>query len=356
MTDFIAWLDDLDPPTANVVAGAKMGRLSELSRLGFRVPRGFTVTIDAFRQHYVGSGVDALVERQLSTLTESADRARVSEVADAIRTTFEETPVAETLTSAIADAYAELCFRCGDVNQPVAVRSSATGEDAAEASCAGVFDTYLGMTGETRVLAAVNRCWASLFSARALRYRQERGIPHYPVAMAVGVLELVHARVSGVAFSVHPVTGNRERMVIEGTWGWGEAVVQGVVSPDHIEICKEDRRVLSHDVADKGLMSTFDYARGEIVEAEMPARFRNAPILDEEQIGAVADAVCAIEQHYGHPVDVEWVIDRTRRPGEPVSIVQARPVTVFGGTESPQSATQWNPGAYADKYAFGDLS
>lgn len=353
MTESIAWLDELDPAIATAVAGAKMGRLSELSRLGINVPRGFTVTADAYRRHCVASGLDTFVEHQLSTLAGSADYARIADVADTIRARFAQASLAQTLAVGISGAYAELSHRCAQSNQPVAVRSSAVGEDSAHASFAGVFDTYLGMSGEHRVLAAVQRCWASLFSPRALSYLVGRGISHRDMPMAVGVLELVHARASGVAFSIHPVTGKPDRIVIEGTWGCGEAVVQGAVTPDHIEVDKADRRVLTHDVARKEVVSAFDYVRGEVIETTMPARFRNAPILDDEEIGAVADAVCGIEDHYGYPVDVEWVIGRARRPGEPVCIVQARPITVAGRTKSEAVTPCWDPGAYAAKYASG---
>lgn len=353
MTDSIVWLHELDPAPATSVAGAKMGRLSELFRLGINVPRGFTTTVDAYRRHCATSGLDSFVEHQLSTLAGMANDVRLATVADTIRARFEETPLEPTLAARIRDAYAELSFRCAAINQPVAVRSSAAGEDSTQASFAGVYDTYLGLSGEPRVLAAVQRCWASLFSARALSYPIGRGVSHHDMPMAVGVLELVHARVSGVAFSLHPVTGRPDRMVIEGTWGWSEAVVQGAVTPDHIEVDKADRRVLIHDVADKKVVSVFDYTRGEVIETETPPRFRNVPILDEEEIGAVADAVCGIENHYGYPVDIERVIGPTRRPGEQVCVVQVRPITVAGGRKSEAGMASWDPGAYAAKYLSG---
>ena len=168
--------------------------------------------------------------------------------------------------------------------------------------------------------------------------------------MAVGVITLVHARASGVAFSSHPVTGNPHRMVIEGSWGWGEAVVQGLVTPDHIEIGKSDRRTLDYQVAEKTEVSAFDYAKGLVVTQEMPKLLRNERILDEDQIAAVVESVLSIEEHYGYPVDVEWVLDRHRRPGEPITIVQTRPITVK--MEEQASLPRWDPVAYAQKYAF----
>lgn len=352
----IAWLDQVDPATATALAGAKMGRLSELLQLGIRVPRGFSVTVDAYRLHCAESGLDALIEERLAAVGDSTARPQVEAAAQGIRTAFEDTAVSDRLATAITDAYGELCWRCMEVNPPVAVRSSATGEDSAQASFAGVFDTYLGMSGEQRVLEAVRRCWGSLFAARALAYRLERGLSHQDMPMAVGVVELIPARVSGVAFSVHPVTGKRDRMVIEGSWGWGEAIVQGLVTPDHIEVGKADRRVLSYTVAHKDVASAFDYTRGEVVDIDMPSRLRDEPVLDDEGIHAVVDVVERIERHYGYPVDVEWVIDRAHRPGDPVWIVQTRPVTVNGPAREPGTGevADWDPAGYAARYAFGD--
>ena len=200
------------------------------------------------------------------------------------------------------------------------------------------------------MLDAVRACWASLFNTRAVAYRLRAGTRHRDMPMAVGVIELIHARASGVAFSAHPVTGKTDRVVIETSWGWGEAVVQGLVTPDHVEVGKADGRVLKYQVADKTVVSAFDYAVGRVIETEMPARLVSRRVLDEEQIAAITDAVLAVERHYGYPVDVEWVLDRHRREGEPVCVVQARPVTVT----APQAApTDWNPAAMAAKYVFG---
>ena len=236
--------------------------------------------------------------------------------------------MSDALTQAIVEAYEELCLRCVDVNVPTAVRSSATGEDAADASFAGIFDTYLGVSGPQRVLDAIRACWGSLFTARALAYRLRKGISHHDMPIAVGVIELIHARASGVAFSVHPVTGKPDRVVIETSWGWGEAIVQGLVDPDHIEVGKTDGRVLKYDVAHKKVVSAFDFADGRVTEIDMPAKLADRRVLDDEQIAAVTAAVTAIEEHYGYPVDVEWVIARHRRAGDPICIVQSRPVTV----------------------------
>lgn len=350
----LLWVDDLDDDSI-AVAGSKIARLGHLRKAGVSVPDGFVVTTAVYERFCAESGLDGAIAEAVGRVVDVDDFEQIERASHDIRLAFERAPMSDELTEVLADTYEELCYRCYDLNVPVAVRSSATGEDAADASFAGQFDTYLGMSGPQRVLDAVRRCWGSLFTGRALHYRLTHGLSHHDSPMAVGVIRLVHARCSGVAFSIHPVTGKTDRMVVEGSFGWGEAVVQGLVTPDHIEVGKSDRRLLRHDVAHKTVVSAFDYALGQVVEHEMPKRLVDAPILDEEQIAAVVDSVLRIEDLYGYPVDVEWVIDRDRRPGEPVSIVQTRPETVHSvdGAAPPPSTPRWDPVAYAAKYAFG---
>lgn len=348
-TDSIVWVDAVEPAAAVAAAGSKMGRLTELHLAGVEVPQGFAVTVDAYRRHCAESGLDARIDEIIAGLGADPSDAAVAEASATIRALFESTAMSEGLTAEITDAYEELCLRCVDVNVPTAVRSSATGEDAADASFAGIFDTYLGVSGGPRVLDAVRACWGSLFTARALAYRLRKGISHHAMPIAVGVIELIHARASGVAFSVHPVTGKPDRIVIETSWGWGEAIVQGLVNPDHVEVGKADGRTLKYDVAHKSVVSAFDFAEGRVCEIDMPAKLADRKVLDDEQVSAIADAVKAIEQHYGYPVDVEWVISRHRRAGDPICIVQSRPVTV---TATEKAATGYDPVALAQKYVF----
>jgi pyruvate, water dikinase len=350
MSGSIVWVDG-DPAAAVAAAGSKMGRLSELHRAGVQVPDGFAVTVDAYRRHCADSGLDPRIDEVIAALGDAPSDAEVEAASQRIRALVEATPMAAELEAEIVDAYEELCLRATDVNVPTAVRSSATGEDAADASFAGIFDTYLGVSGAPRVLDAVRRCWGSLFTGRALAYRLRKGISHHAMPIAVGVIELIHARASGVAFSVHPVTGKPDRIVLETSWGWGEAIVQGLVDPDHIEVGKADGRLLKYDVAEKKVVSAFDFAEGRVTEIEMPAKLAGRRVLDDEQIAAVAQAVLAIEQHYGYPVDVEWVISRHRRAGDPICIVQSRPVTVTA-TEQERTPAAYDPVALAQKYVF----
>ena len=344
----VSWLADLEPDDAIRLGGSKMGRLAELARTGAEVPRAFTVTVEAFAAHMGRSGLDRAVDREMAGL-DGDDPLAVEAVADRVRGAVMSTPLDPGLAALVVDEYEELCDRCSDLNVPTAVRSSATGEDGSDASFAGIFDTFLGVSGPDRVVQAVQACWASLFTARAIAYRARRRISHREMPMAVGVVELVHARSSGVAFSVHPVSGKRDRVVVESNWGWGEAVVQGLVTPDGFEVGKADRRILRRHVNDKKVVSAFDFALGRVTETDMPNRLRGRLSLDDEQLLAVVDAVLAVEAHYGYPVDVEWVIARHRRPGDPVSIVQTRPVTVVEPVRTPA----FDPMSLANKHIFG---
>lgn len=350
MSGLIRWIDDLggdDIPSA----GAKLARLGELRSLGLSVPEGFVVTTEAFR--IFADSLDEFVARHLATIDDADDLAKVESVSATIRRAFEATPIPPHVAAQIAEAYEELSDRCRDLNVPTAVRSSAVDEDTDSASFAGQFETYLGVAGVDRVLDAVRRCWAGTFTPRALSYRLRRGIDDAATSMAVGVVELVHARASGVTFTIHPVSGKKDRVVVECSWGWGEAVVQGLVTPDHVEVGKTDRRVLEYRVATKEMVSMFDYARGEVVEGPMPERFRDRRVLDDEEITAVVDAALRIEDHYGYPVDVEWVISRHRRPGDPISVVQARPETTRNEPRQPRPSGPVDVAQLARSFLLG---
>lgn len=348
----VLWLDEMVPEDAVALGGAKIGRLVEIMAAGIHVPPGFVVGVDAYRTHCAASGLDAVIEDVLRAVPESATDEQLEAASAEIRGAFERTGMSAELAGAISDAYEELSARCLDINVPVAVRSSATGEDSSTASFAGIFDTYLGISGPERVLDSVRACWGSLFTHRALAYRHERGMSHQEMPIAVGVMELVQACASGVAFSVHPVSGKADRIVIEGSWGWGEAVVQGLVTPDRAEIGKSDSRVLRYDVARKETASAFDFAAGRVIEIPMPARLRDKRVLDDGQLLGISDAVQRIEGHYRYPVDVEWVVSRHSGPAEPVSVVQCRPVTVSVPQPAPPTASGWDPAAFAARYAF----
>lgn len=307
MSGWVVFLPDLDPRTGESVAGSKMARLAELGRSGIAVPRGFVVTVDAFRARH--DHPDEIAEQ-------------------------------------IVEAYRQLSHQCGGSAVRTAVRSSALGEDSVRASFAGVFDTFLGVSGPDQVVAAVRDCWAGVASERADAYRHTQHIDAQ-ATMAVGVGELIAAHVAGVAFSTHPVTGRSDRIVIEANWGWGESVVQGVTTPDHVEVDKADGRILSYQVGTKHRFSQWDPGSGRVTEIDTPAALRPRRVLTDGEIRDIATTVTRIEEHFGYPVDVEWVLDDRAD----LTVVQARPIT---SSAAPAPVPEeWDPVGFATRYLFG---
>jgi pyruvate,water dikinase len=282
-------------------AGPKMARLSELIGHGIDVPAGFVVPPSAYRRP--GTAMDG--------------------------------PLADE----IGRAYRRLC---GNIDKPVVVRSSAVGEDGSRASFAGIYDSYLGVLGADRVVEAVRACWAGLHSERAVAYQERFGGAHMAASMAVGVMLMVPARSSGVAFTVDPVTGRGDRLVIEASWGFGEPVVQGVVTPDRIEIA-DDGRVLRNETGNKRIALV--YGRdGRMEHVQLSGEQAAAPALSDDEAVRLSERVRAVAELAGQPVDCEWVIDDAGT----VWIVQWRPVTALPAADPPL----WDPAEYAARYAF----
>jgi len=247
--------------------------------------------------------------------------------------------MSDALAAEIAAAYKRLC---GGTDKPVVVRSSAVDEDGAKASFAGVYESFLGVRGADQVVAAVEACWSGLHSERAVAYRERLGAAHPNPSMAVGVMLMVPARCSGVAFTVDPVTGRDDRLVIEGSWGFGEPVVQGVVTPDRIEVA-DDGRVLRYETGDKKIALVYSDDR-RMRHIELPADQARTAALTTAEAVALAGRVRAVADLAGQPVDCEWVLDDAGR----VWIVQWRSVTALPVNDAPM----WDPAEYAARYAF----
>ncbi|HEY8474845.1 MAG TPA: PEP/pyruvate-binding domain-containing protein [Natronosporangium sp.] len=324
----VAWLDRLDPEQAIRVAGPKLGRLVRLRAAGIPVPAGFVVTGEAFRQAMATLG---LAGEQADTLARlAAGELDPAGAAATLQPRLADCQLPAPLLSDLNTHYQQLCARRTAPELPVAVRSSATVEDSATASFAGIFVTSLGVHGADQVAAAVRRCWASLFSERALSYAARTSVDLAAASMAVGVLELIEATSAGVAFSMHPVTGDQQVVVIEGAWGLGEAVVSGSVTPDQLEVSKPDGSIRRWEVRDKARMSRPDGATGTVVEVATPDQLRRAPCLTAGQAQQIAGYVAEVERRFGCPVDVEWVVAAgAAEDGEgSVYLTQARPISV----------------------------
>jgi phosphoenolpyruvate synthase/pyruvate phosphate dikinase len=328
-----------DPGATLETVGGKGASLSRLVAAGLPVPDGFHVTTAAYKQFVAENGL----QPQILAALESADPeypATLEEASQTIRELFEGAKMPAAIAGEVAQAYAELVgkSRSDSPKQPampvaVAVRSSATAEDLPEASFAGQQDTYLNVRGAEAVLQAVKRCWASLWTARAIGYRErvraDRDLP----LLAVVVQLLAPAEAAGIMFTANPVTGKREQAVISAAWGLGEAVVGGLVTPDSLTVDKATGEVLARETADKQLMTV----RVESGTEEQPVEqdLRDAPVLSDGQAAGLVRLGVQIEALYGMPMDVEWCWADDR-----FSIVQARPITALPEPEA-EPPTEW---------------
>ncbi|MEM1689950.1 MAG: phosphoenolpyruvate synthase, partial [Thermofilaceae archaeon] len=233
------------------------------------------------------------------------------------------------IEEAIRKAYRELCERLGKAEEFVAVRSSATAEDLPDASFAGQQETYLNVKGEDEVVEKVKKCWSSLFTPRAIFYRESKGFAHEKVLISVAVQKMVNSRSAGVMFTIHPVTGEKDKIVIEGAWGLGESVVAGKVTPDEWVVNKNTLQIVERRVSEKVRELVRDPATGRNIEREVELGRRNAPALNDDEVRMLAELAVKIEKHYGRPMDIEWAVDRDLKFPESVFIVQARPETVW---------------------------
>ena len=268
------------------------GKAAHLSRLAERwpVPPGFCLTTEAF-ERWAGR------ERAASVPPELAER--------------------------LVEAYRLLGERCGEAEPSVAVRSSAVDEDSQGVSFAGLHDTFLNVVGADALVEAVGRCWASLYTERALEYRRQHGLSVEQSRLAVLVQQLVPADVSMVVFSANPVSGSREELVINASYGLGESIVGGTVTPDTYVVRRSDRQVSEERLADKRRMTVA--VPGGTREVDVPRLLRSQPALDQRQIAELVSLALDLERQMGWPVDLECVYQ-----GDKLFLVQCRPVTTVG--------------------------
>ncbi|MGW9630902.1 PEP/pyruvate-binding domain-containing protein [Agromyces sp. NPDC055520] len=306
------------------VAGGKGANLGELLRGGFRVPEGFVVTTDAYRRAFDGAALDG------AALADAVPEVMGDDDADRVREAVGAMNVPAAVEAAIVGAYRELAVAdAAPAALAVAVRSSATAEDLPGATFAGQQDTFLNIVGEHAVVDAVRRCWASLWTRRAVAYRTRAGIDHRDVAIAVVVQRLVDADTAGVMFTANPVTGARDETVVDASAGLGEAVVSGRVTPDHFVVAA-DGRVLERRLGRRELVIVPDAGGGvrEVAgESGRPGMVGGPAAegrLDDAALRSMACVGARIAQHFGEPQDIEWASAR----GE-LWIVQARSLTAL---------------------------
>ncbi|HXG52831.1 MAG TPA: phosphoenolpyruvate synthase [candidate division Zixibacteria bacterium] len=337
---YIRWFDEIGIGDVPAVGGknASLGELyRELVPKGIKVPHGFAITVDAYWDLLRGADLVGRIARMLSGI-DAGDAASLRRAGSAIRREIMEAPLPEALRREIIAAYRELC---AGAREPldVAVRSSATAEDLADASFAGQHETYLNVQGDAALLEACRRCFASLFTDRAISYRQDKRFDHLKVGLSIGVQRMVRSDLAaaGVMFSVDTETGFPDVVLINAAYGLGENVVQGSVNPDEYYVFKPTLRlgyrpILQKIAGSKEFKLVYDVGGGKMVKnvpvaPEERARFA----IDDDEILLLARWACLIEEHYSRkrgaytPMDMEWAKDG--RTGE-LFIVQARPETV----------------------------
>jgi phosphoenolpyruvate synthase/pyruvate phosphate dikinase len=315
MSHYVLGFQEIDQ-TQVAVVGGKGAHLGELSRIeGIRVPDGFCVTTDAFQR--IMAEAPLLEERldQLSRLNPD-DREALSALSAEIRRTLEEVAIPRDLAAAITRALARLGEQAA-----YAVRSSATAEDLPTASFAGQQDTYLNIVGSAAILQHISRCWASLFTERAVTYRLRNGLDSRKVSMAVVVQRMLFPQVSGILFTADPVTGNRKVASVEASFGLGEALVSGLVNPDVYKA--RDDQVVARTIAAKQLAIHATPAGGTQTQAIEPER-RELPALTDAQVVRLVQLGRRIEAHFGSPQDIEWCL-----ADDDFQIVQSRPITTL---------------------------
>ncbi len=340
--DYIVWLETVTNKDVERVGGknASLGELMGALKLEhIRVPNGFATTADAYRAFVAANQLTSQIQALLSAW--EAGEQSLEKTGQAIRRLFKTAAFPEALSAAIRQAYRELSQRYDVPEVDVAVRSSATAEDLPDASFAGQQETFLNISGEAELLEACRKCFASLFTNRAISYRQEKGFAHMEIALAIGIQKMVRSdkACAGVMFSIDTETGFPDAVLLTGAWGLGETVVQGSVTPDQFTIfkpllTKENCRPIIEKKkgtkAEKMIYSN-EGNKTTVATVKTSGREREAFVLSDDEILQLAHWAMLIEAHYGCPMDMEWAKDGDT--GE-LFIVQARPETVQSQQQS----------------------
>lgn len=321
---YVLWFDELRRADVGLVGG-KSSSLGELtSSVDVPVPYGYATTANAYRYFMEKTGQNKKIHKMLQELQDVEDSVELHEVCTKIRESICSATMPEDLAEQIGKAYEELAEKVGEKNPFVAVRSSATAEDLPDASFAGQQDTYLNVTGRDMVIRKVKECYASTFTDRAVYYRAKKNFDHENVALSAAVQMMADAKAAGVMFTVNLATGADDSIMIEGSWGLGEYIVQGTVTPDNFVVDKDSLTITSRRINDKSI-ELIRKEGGDVEERKVEPECAKAQVISDEQIAQLADYAKRIEKHYGCYMDMEWAVDHKDR----LWILQARPETVW---------------------------
>lgn len=332
--------------------GGKGASLVSMTAAGMPVPPGFVVTTAQFDAFMHAAGITEKICQLLADL-DPHDIAQVDRVSASIRESICSSPVPAEMRAETVGAYEALQARF-EQPVPVAVRSSATAEDLPDASFAGQQDTYLWLSGIEAVTEHIRRCWASLYTSRAIIYRLRNNIPSEGLSMAVVVQKMVNAQASGVAMTLDPSNGDRSKITIDASYGVGELVVSGLVTPDNILLDKVTFATVTEHRGEKHIELVPDAAAGTLIERAVSAERRAERSLSDEQLVLVAQMAKRAEKHYGCPQDIEWAIDADLPDGENLLLLQSRPETVHSTKPPTQPVPTVKPATGG--YTFGSIT
>jgi pyruvate, water dikinase len=328
------------------LVGGKGASLGELIRAGIPVPGGFVVTVEAFERGLRALDPGGEIRREVGRLP-AGDDAAIADETGRVRARIAAAPVPPEVRDQVTAAYRSLGAAesraregagAGDV--PVAVRSSATSEDSAETSFAGLQDSYLWVRGADDLIGRVRACWASLYNAEAVAYRRRMNIAEPDLAMAVVVQRMVEPRCAGVMFTRSPTTGDRSVIAIEGCWGLGSALVSGDVTPDSFVVSKVTGEIVRRSIAVKLRLHRAGPGGEGIAADDVPAPQRDQACVGDAELAALARLGRRVEEHYGVPQDIEWAITEGAAPGESaIVLLQSRPETVWARRDAAPRAT-----------------
>lgn len=348
----VCWLEDCRKESVPLVGG-KCASLGELIHAGVRVPPGFALTTEGFRHFMTESGVASAVSDLLRGV-DCGDLEALEGISAQVRSLIESQAFSVEIEDQVAECYRKLSLRCCMPAAPVAVRSSATAEDLPGASFAGQQDTYLWVRGVDEVLHHMRRCISSLYTARAIAYRANKGFSDEQLAISVGVQKMANSYTAGVMFTLHPGNGDRSVIVIDANFGFGESVVSGEVTPDHFVVNKITLDIIDRTISQKLICYTVDTKTQTSHVMDVPFERQKVQSLIDDEITELAWMGKQIEKHYGCPMDIEWAIDKDIPTGGNIFILQARPETVW--SKKPQGQGSAAVGSAMDYILSGMLA
>jgi pyruvate,water dikinase len=313
---WISWFEDINQDGNNLV-GKKSANLGEMTRMGLRVPPGFALTLEAYKDFLSLTGADKEIKKNLDSVDHDFENIQhFNDVGARLRNIVETREFPSEMKEDLLSQYRELCSRCQTEILAVSVRS------AGAASHPGQYETYLNVIGESDFLDKIKKVWSSTFNPRSLSARKRAGAPLETDPVGVAVVKMVNARAAGVLFTADPNTGDTTRMIIEANWGLGESVVGGEAMPDVYVLEKEGLNLIEKKMGSKGKMITFKDVG--VVEKETPADKCETLCLSDEEVKEIGRLGLQLEKHFGVPQDTEWAVDNDLACPESVVLLQTR--------------------------------